>query len=208
MTGRSIGHVQSPHGLFLFPPADDRGGVQRMFVPASTYREFEIGPRIGQVLVEQSAVTSEQVDIAVAEQAALRARELGDLLVTNRIVAPEELLAAIDQQARMPVVRSGEARVALGLTRLPIELDVARRLSHQSMNQYRVLLLLLRLPRGARLFVAVDTLSNIPHLKSQCAMAGTAWCQHWNPETFWRVRAAGLGRNDLSNLALTLRRGA
>ncbi len=115
LTGRSIGHVQSAHGLFLFPPADDRGSVQRMFVPVSTYREFEIGPRIGQVLVEQRAVTSEQVDIAVAEQAELRARKLGDLLLANRIVAPEELLAAIDQQARMPVVRIGEALVALDL---------------------------------------------------------------------------------------------
>ena len=115
LTGRSIGHVQSPHGLFLFPPTDERGSVQRMFVPASTYRELEIGPRLGQVLVEQQAATPAQIEAAVVEQAALRARKLGDLLLANRIVVPEELLAAIDQQARMPVVRIGEALVALDL---------------------------------------------------------------------------------------------
>ena len=115
LSGQSIGHVQSPHGLFLFPPLDDHGTVQRMFVPASTYSEFEIGPRIGQVLVEQHAATPEQINAAVAQQADLRARKLGDLLLANRIVAPEELLAAIDQQARMPVVRIGEALVALEL---------------------------------------------------------------------------------------------
>jgi len=115
LSGRSIGHVVSPHGIFLFPPVDARGSVQRMFVPASTYSDFEIGPRIGEVLVEQRIATPEQVSAAVAEQAKLRSRKLGELLLANRIVAPEQLLAAIDQQARMPVVRLGEALVALEL---------------------------------------------------------------------------------------------
>jgi len=115
LSGQSIGHVQTAHGLFLFPPIDERGTVQRMFVPASTFSEFEIGPRIGQVLVEQHVATLEQIDAAVAEQADLRARKLGDLLLANCIVAPEELLAAIDRQARMPVLRIGEALVALDL---------------------------------------------------------------------------------------------
>ena len=115
LSGRSIGHIASAHGVFLFPPADERGSVQRMFVPASTYSEFEIGPRIGQVLVEQNAATAEQIDAAVAEQAALRTRKLGELLLVERIVGADQLLAAIDQQARMPVVRIGEALVALNL---------------------------------------------------------------------------------------------
>jgi type II secretory ATPase GspE/PulE/Tfp pilus assembly ATPase PilB-like protein len=113
VSGRSVGHVQSPHGLFLFPPADDRGSVLRAFVPSSAYTEFELGPRIGEVLVEQQVATPEQVAAAVAAQSNLRTRKLGALLLANRIVAPEELLAAIDQQARMPVVRIGEALVAL-----------------------------------------------------------------------------------------------
>ena len=115
LSGRSIGHVQSPHGLFLFPPVDSRGSVQRMFVPSSTYSEFEIGPRIGDVLVEQQAATPAQIDAAVMEQAELRTRKLGALLLANRIVEPEHLLVAIDQQARMPVVRIGEALLALNL---------------------------------------------------------------------------------------------
>ena len=67
MSGRSVGHVPSPHGVFLFPPTDDRGSVQRVFVPSSTYSQFEIGPRIGELLVEQRAATPEQIDAAVAE---------------------------------------------------------------------------------------------------------------------------------------------
>jgi type II secretory ATPase GspE/PulE/Tfp pilus assembly ATPase PilB-like protein len=115
ISGRSVGHVPSPHGLFLFAPVDAQGSVRRMFVPRSTYSDCEIGPRIGEVLVEQQVATPEQIDAAVATQAELRSRKLGELLLASRIVAPEQLLAAIDQQARMPVVRIGEALVALKL---------------------------------------------------------------------------------------------
>jgi len=132
LSGRSIGHVMSPHGVFLFPPVDERGSVQRMFVPASTYSDFEIGPRIGEVLIEQKAVTPEQIDAAVAEQAKLRTRKIGELLLANRIVAPEQLLAAIDQQARMPVVRIGEALVALGLI---TETQLAKTLEQQKSDR-------------------------------------------------------------------------
>ena len=115
LTGKSVGHVAAEHGVFLFPPQDESGRVLRVFVPKSSYADFEIGPRIGEVLVEQLAVTPEQVQQAVAEQAALRTRKLGELLLAQRIVEPAQLLEAIDQQARMPVVRIGEALVALNL---------------------------------------------------------------------------------------------
>jgi len=115
IAGRSIGHVQAPCGVFLFPPVGDRGSLQRMFVPASTYTQFEIGPRIGELLVAQQAITPEQLDDTVHRQTALRNRKLGELLLAERIVTPEQLLAAIAQQASMPVVRIGEALRSLGL---------------------------------------------------------------------------------------------
>jgi type II secretory ATPase GspE/PulE/Tfp pilus assembly ATPase PilB-like protein len=115
LSGRSVGHVATEHGVFLFPPIDEAGRVHRVFVPKSSYADFEIGPRIGELLVEQKAATPEQVAQAVAEQASLRTRKLGELLLAQRIVEPVQLLEAIDQQARMPVVRIGEALVALNL---------------------------------------------------------------------------------------------
>jgi type II secretory ATPase GspE/PulE/Tfp pilus assembly ATPase PilB-like protein len=119
LSGKSVGHVATEHGVFLFPPIDEAGRVQRVFVPKSSYADFEIGPRIGEVLVAQQAVTVEQVAQAVAEQATLRSRKLGELLLAQRIVEPAQLLEAIDQQARMPVVRIGEALVALNLITAP-----------------------------------------------------------------------------------------
>jgi type II secretory ATPase GspE/PulE/Tfp pilus assembly ATPase PilB-like protein len=115
LSGKSVGHVATEHGVFLFPPVDESGRVQRVFVPKSSYADFEIGPRIGELLVLQQAATPEQVAQAVAEQATLRTRKLGELLLAQCIVEPAQLLEAIDQQARMPVVRIGEALVALNL---------------------------------------------------------------------------------------------
>jgi type II secretory ATPase GspE/PulE/Tfp pilus assembly ATPase PilB-like protein len=115
LTGRSLGHVEVAQGIFLFPVLDDAGTVQRAFVPRASYTQFEIGPRIGDLLIEQHAATAQQVEQALAEQTELRSRKLGDLLLANQIVEPVQLLAAIDQQARMPVVRIGEALVSLKL---------------------------------------------------------------------------------------------
>ena len=112
--GRTIGHVEHPAGLFFFTPVDEAGRVQRHFVPQPTIDGFEIGPRIGEVLVEQKAVTEQQVALALDEQQAMRSRKLGDILLTQQVVSPEQLLAAIEQQARMPMVRIGEALLALG----------------------------------------------------------------------------------------------
>jgi type II secretory ATPase GspE/PulE/Tfp pilus assembly ATPase PilB-like protein len=115
LQGRSLGHVATPKGVFLFTPLDESGTVQRSFVPHCAYSSFEIGPRIGDMLIEQNAATPEQVQQALAEQAALRSRKLGEVLLARHIVEPVQLLEAIDAQARMPVVRIGEALVALGL---------------------------------------------------------------------------------------------
>ena len=112
--GRTIGHVEQAAGLFFFAPLDEAGRVQRHFVPQPMIDSFEIGARIGEVLVEQKAVTEQQVAQALDEQQALRSRKLGDILLTSQVVSPEQLLAAIEQQAKMPMVRIGEALLALG----------------------------------------------------------------------------------------------
>ena len=115
LKGETVGHVELDFGLFLFPPYGEGGAVQRMFIPRPAYATFEIGPLIGEVLVDQQAATQEQVDRAVDEQRQLRERKLGDILLVKQIVSPEQLLEAIEQQHRMPLVRIGEALLSLGM---------------------------------------------------------------------------------------------
>jgi len=137
LSGETIGHVETEAGLFLFPPVDDRGGVQRSFVPRVAYERVEFGRRIGELLVEHEAASEADVERAAEEQQRLRAQKLGDILVTQQIVAPEQLLSAIEQQACMPMVRIGQALIALGLV-TPAQLKEA--LSQQKKDR--------RLPLG------------------------------------------------------------
>jgi type II secretory ATPase GspE/PulE/Tfp pilus assembly ATPase PilB-like protein len=115
MDGTTIGHVENNHGLFLFPPVDDKGSVQRLFVPRGGYSSYEIGPRIGELLIEQKAATPQQVEQAAGVQKQMRDQKLGDILLERQVVTAEQLLAAIEKQARMPMVRIGEALTSLGM---------------------------------------------------------------------------------------------
>ncbi len=116
LQGVTIGHFQDELGLYLFPPlGEDDDAVQRVFVPREVLASFEIGERIGDLLLRDSAVTSDQLEEAAREQQDLRSRRVGDILIANQVVTPEQLLQAIEQQARMPMVRIGEALLALEL---------------------------------------------------------------------------------------------
>ncbi len=130
----TLGYVDHPMGVFLFPPAGDAGQVLRSFFPRVGLAGAELGPHIGNVLVEQQLATSDQVELAVAEQQALRSRRLGDLLVMQQVVSTEQLVEAIDQQARMPMVRIGEALQALGfVTEQQLEAALLQQQSDRSL---------------------------------------------------------------------------
>jgi type II secretory ATPase GspE/PulE/Tfp pilus assembly ATPase PilB-like protein len=113
--GETIGHVETPYGLFLFPPTDARDTVRRVFVPSAAYAHFDLGPRIGELLVEGAIATAEQIEQAAELQQQMRSKRLGDILVTQQVITPEQLRLAIEQQSRMPMMRIGEALLALGL---------------------------------------------------------------------------------------------
>jgi len=115
MEGETIGHVENAHGLFLFPPIGDDGSVQRLFVPRNGYAAFDVGPRIGELLVAKNMVTPQQVEQAADMQQQLRSQKLGDILVMRQVVTADQLLSAIEKQASMPMVRIGEALTSLGM---------------------------------------------------------------------------------------------
>ncbi len=116
LSGDTMGHVETSAGLFLFPPtAAADGSVTRQFIPRSAFSSFEVGARIGELLVAQHSATEQQIAQAVDAQQGLRQQKLGDILVAQQIVSPEQLIDAIERQSRMPMVRIGEALLSLGL---------------------------------------------------------------------------------------------
>ncbi len=114
LTGKTVGHLETPQGIFLFPPVDEKGAVRRMFCPRSAFASFELGPRLGEVLVAEDTATPAQINAALAEQGRLREQRIGDVLLSNRVVTAEQLANALSAQSRMPMVRIGEALIALG----------------------------------------------------------------------------------------------
>ncbi|MBE0473139.1 MAG: Flp pilus assembly complex ATPase component TadA [Rhodoferax sp.] len=59
-------------------------------------------------------VTQQQVDFAADEQKSIRSRKLGDYLLDKAVVFPEQLMLALSQQAKMPIIQVGEALTRLG----------------------------------------------------------------------------------------------
>lgn len=97
LTGRTAGHVETADGMYLFTPVDEEASVQRVFVPRSAYTRCEFG--------------------ASAEEVAAR----------RWISTPTDLLAAIERQQRMPVLRLGQSLLALGLiTQAQLDRALAR----------------------------------------------------------------------------------
>ena len=116
LKGVTIGHQHDKLGLFLFPPlSESDDSVRRVFVPREVLAHFEIGERIGDLLLKDQLVTQEQLAAAAVEQTGLRQKRVGDILVEQQIVSAEQLMQAIEQQAKMPMVRIGEALLALDL---------------------------------------------------------------------------------------------
>ncbi|MDR7332508.1 ATPase, T2SS/T4P/T4SS family [Roseateles asaccharophilus] len=125
LKGVTIGHHHDKLGLFLFPPlSESDDSVRRVFIPREVLTHFEIGERIGDLLLKDQLVTPEQLSAAAVEQTGLRQRRVGDILVEQHIVTADQLLRAIEQQAKMPMVRIGEALLALDLVS-PEQLETA-----------------------------------------------------------------------------------
>jgi type II secretory ATPase GspE/PulE/Tfp pilus assembly ATPase PilB-like protein len=112
--GQTVGHVEVPQGIFLFPPVGDQGAVLRMFCPRSAYESIELGPKLGQQLLADESASPVQIQAALSEQSRLREQRIGDMLLNNKVVTPEQMAQALDAQSRMPMVRVGEALLGLG----------------------------------------------------------------------------------------------
>jgi type II secretory ATPase GspE/PulE/Tfp pilus assembly ATPase PilB-like protein len=134
LKGTTIGHFQDDNGLFLFPPVSESDdSVRRVFVPREVLASFEIGERIGELLVQEQLATTEQVEAIAKEQQGLRTQRVGDILVAKKIVTAEQLMQAIEQQSRMPMVRIGEALLALELiTQQQLETALAQQAQDRS----------------------------------------------------------------------------
>jgi type II secretory ATPase GspE/PulE/Tfp pilus assembly ATPase PilB-like protein len=119
LSGKTVGHVEHACGLFLFPPVDSLpqdtpGTVRRMFCPRPVYMRYEIGPRLDKLLVADETATPEQLAAVVSEHARMQHQNMGDVMLSTKVVSAEQMAVALAAQSKMKMVRIGEALLALG----------------------------------------------------------------------------------------------
>jgi type II secretory ATPase GspE/PulE/Tfp pilus assembly ATPase PilB-like protein len=114
LAGRTVGHVEREEGLYLFDPIDDTGAVRRSFIPRATIATQSVGHRLGEVLVNERTLSPQELEAALREQKTAQERKLGSVLLEQQVVEVEHLMQAIEAQSRMPMIRLGEALMALG----------------------------------------------------------------------------------------------
>lgn len=112
--GETLGHITDRHGVHLFV-AQAFHNYHHLFVPFSALRDHRIGAYLGQILVEKTPLTTEQLDKGLEFQQEIRSQKLGDILKEQAIVSAEQLEAALQRQKSTPNIRLGEALIQEGI---------------------------------------------------------------------------------------------
>ena len=120
--GLTLGVVDRPAGLFLFEPVDEQASIRRVFIPRAGMARFHLGAE-AEALITPAASTTAAETQAVSPSASAapapaslpsRAEKVAEILSETPATTSKELEVGIARQARMPIVRLGEALVALG----------------------------------------------------------------------------------------------
>lgn len=187
LTGRTAGHVETPHGLYLFTPVNEEASLQRVFVPRTAYSSLELGPSaeeevakrwlstrdalleaierqhrmpvslLGESLLALGLLTKTQLDRTLLTQGA--DKPIGELLVAAGIISRTDLTTALAHKMGYPLV---------DLARFPIEPAALAKIPYRIAIGYRVVPLVLD---NDRLVVAVDNPSRAVRLRGLQAFA-------------------------------------
>ena len=114
MKGETFGYAIGGNGLFFFIPSE-KGKIIRCFVPHTAIKNYQIGPRIGELLVEEKIASKQDVQLAVTRQRELQIQRLGDYLYEHKVLSQDQLSKAISHQERQPIFKLGEALLQLQL---------------------------------------------------------------------------------------------
>jgi type II secretory ATPase GspE/PulE/Tfp pilus assembly ATPase PilB-like protein len=128
MSGSTLGFVKESAGVFLFLVdaaeeavadcgSNGAGPVTAVhcFVPAGQIKALQIGPQLGDVLLEHHEVSADSLSQALNKQARLRQEKIGKYLTDRAIISPSELLVALRAQEKRPSVRLGDLLVEADL---------------------------------------------------------------------------------------------
>ncbi|MDD2881336.1 MAG: ATPase, T2SS/T4P/T4SS family [Rhodoferax sp.] len=113
-SGLTVGYGETSFGLFVFTPMDNRGTVERVFIPRSAYASVSMSNLAGPQTTDTPAGGATANVMAHNSPAVTNTLMLEDYLADAAVVSREQLMLALDHQSKMPAVRVGEALLRLG----------------------------------------------------------------------------------------------
>jgi len=109
LEAETIGYAMDKTGLYLFL-VHTADSVIRCFIPAASIKHYEIGKKIGEMLVEQKVATHVEINSGLEKQSQQRNQKLGEYLTSGQILTPEQLNEALKKQSGT-VLRLGDVLV-------------------------------------------------------------------------------------------------
>jgi len=127
--GRTVGYLEEPDGLFLFPPAADERGLLRVLVPRAAYERCDFTATAEEAAARDWIATRESLLKALDEQSGKPIPPLGQSLIELGLVTDEQLQKALDERnGELPL---GERLVASGvLTRSGLQTALAHKMGY------------------------------------------------------------------------------
>ena len=123
LEGMTLGWLETDAGYFLYEPVDEDASVRRHFIPRKAVSRIAFGadsaslPKLGtddDTVIDVSAgdPSGAQAD-PVSSQDMQRQSQVNDMFADQVVRTHAELNQALEHQSRMPMVRVGEALLAL-----------------------------------------------------------------------------------------------
>lgn len=129
--GETISFANTGLGLYLFLPTEDQR-IIRCFIPHQAISNYQIGKKIGEILIEEKLAHKDDIEAALNQQEDLRKQRIGDYLSEHQIISREQLDEAIKFQESQPILKLGEALRQLELIS---EVQLKEALTRQKANR-------------------------------------------------------------------------
>jgi hypothetical protein len=108
IAGTTRGFIKDKDGLYLFLIEEGSPLAIGCFIPACQLKDVQIGPLLGDTLINNEFVDSETIAAALNTQTMMRQERIGTYLTDRAIITQEELALALTEQQKRPNARLGD----------------------------------------------------------------------------------------------------
>ncbi|MEO6408918.1 MAG: hypothetical protein ABIO45_09230 [Burkholderiaceae bacterium] len=129
LTGRTLGHIETEEGLFLFTAVEGERSVLRVFIPRCAYSSRSFGRSAQEIASERWIASPVELLRAIEHQRSMPVHRIGQSLVDLGLVTPNQIERALGQsESDVPL---GERLVAMGIiTRADLQTALAHKMGY------------------------------------------------------------------------------